>query len=178
MSDVTESQQLWMHLYAVLVANSILVYDHMMTLPEEVIFIWRRPKALSAKLFLVNRYIALLGNIFALCIDFLPMSDERFHFSFLYIRYFAQRRLSCAKYTLCRQLFFFSQGLIVCLVLTIRIYALYGFSKRLLTWMIVVGFALAVGACAGIFGHFSGNATIFPGVGCYETYTATVAARQ
>ncbi|KIK36896.1 hypothetical protein CY34DRAFT_93647, partial [Suillus luteus UH-Slu-Lm8-n1] len=136
----------------------ILVYDHMMTLPEEVIFIWRRPKALSAKLFLVNRYIALLGNIFALCIDFLPM-------------------LSCAKYTLCRQLLFFSQGLIVCLVLTIRIYALYGFSKRLLTWMIIVGFALAVGACAGIFGHFSGNATIFPGVGCYETYTATVAAR-
>ncbi|KAG2750435.1 hypothetical protein P692DRAFT_20831933 [Suillus brevipes Sb2] len=160
MSDVTESQQLWMHLYAVLVANSILVYDHMMTLPEEVIFIWRRPKALSAKLFLVNRYIALLGNIFALCIDFLPMSDE-----------------SCAKFTLCRQLFFFSQGLIICLVLTIRTYALYGFSKRLLTWMIIVGFALAVGACAGIFGHFSGNATIFPGVGCYETYTATVAAR-
>jgi hypothetical protein len=48
----------------------------MMTLPEEVIFIWRRPKALSAMLFLANRYIALLGNTFALCIDFLPMSDE------------------------------------------------------------------------------------------------------
>lgn len=35
-------------------------------------------------------------------------------------------------------------------VLTIRIYALYGFSKRLLTWMIIVGFALAVGACVCI----------------------------
>ncbi|KAG2340862.1 hypothetical protein BDR05DRAFT_495510 [Suillus weaverae] len=127
-------------------------------------------------LFLANRYIALLGNIFALCIDFLPMSDERFHFWLLHICYFAQRRLSCVKYTLCRQLFFLSQGIIVCLVLTIRIYALYGCSKRLLTWMSIIGFTLAAGACAGTFGHFSSNATIFPGVGCYETYTATVAA--
>ncbi|KAG1784588.1 uncharacterized protein HD556DRAFT_1451623 [Suillus plorans] len=106
MSDITESQQLWIHLYAVLVANSILIYDHIATLPEEIAFIWRRPKALSSKLFLVNRYIALLGNIFALCIDFLPLSDE-----------------------------------------------------------------------AGTFGHFSSNATIYPGVGCYETYTAEIAAR-
>ncbi|KAG1902323.1 uncharacterized protein F5891DRAFT_1186419 [Suillus fuscotomentosus] len=106
MPDITESQQLWIHLYAVLVANSILIYDHIATLPEEIAFIWRRPKALSSKLFLVNRYIALLGNIFALCIDFLPMSDE-----------------------------------------------------------------------AGTFGHFSSNATIYPGVGCYETYTAAIAAR-
>ncbi|KAG1885406.1 hypothetical protein F4604DRAFT_100989 [Suillus subluteus] len=149
MLDVIESQQLWMHLYAVLVANSILIYDHLATLPEEIIFIWRRPKALSAKLFLVNRYIALLGNIFAFCV----------------------------KYTLCRQLFFLSQGIIVCLILTIRIYALYGCNKRLLTCMIIVGFTLVAGACAGAIGHFSSNATIFPGVGCYETYTVAVAAR-
>ncbi|KAG2114538.1 hypothetical protein DEU56DRAFT_761813 [Suillus clintonianus] len=76
MSDPTETQQLWMHLYAVLVANSILVYDHMVTLPEEIAFIWRRPKTRSAMLFLVNRYVALLGNIFGLCINFLPNSDE------------------------------------------------------------------------------------------------------
>ncbi|KAG1841867.1 hypothetical protein C8R48DRAFT_738551 [Suillus tomentosus] len=160
MPDITESQQLWIHLYAVLVANSILIYDHIATLPEEIAFIWRRPKALSSKLFLVNRYVALLGNIFALCIDFLPMSDE-----------------SCVKYTLCRQLFFLFQGLIVCLILTIRIYALYGCNKRVLIWMIIIGFILVIVACAGTFGHFSSNATIYPGVGCYETYTAPIAAR-
>ncbi|KAG1790866.1 hypothetical protein EV424DRAFT_909236 [Suillus variegatus] len=156
MPDITESQQLWIHLYAVLVANSILIYDHIATLPEEIAFIWRRPKALSSKLFLVNRYIALVGNIFALCIDFLPI---------------------CVKYTLCRQLFFLFQGLIVCLILTIRIYALYGCSKRVLIWMIIIGFILVIVACAGTFGHFSSNATIYPGVGCYETYTAAIAAR-
>ncbi|KAG2028447.1 hypothetical protein BDR03DRAFT_1078962, partial [Suillus americanus] len=65
------------HLYAVLVANSILIYDHMVTLPEEITYVWCRPKILSAVLFLINRYVALVGNIFGLFIDFLPaISDE------------------------------------------------------------------------------------------------------
>lgn len=50
----------------------ILIYDHMMTLPEEIAFIWCHPKMLSAMFFLVNRYIALIANIFGLFIDFLP----------------------------------------------------------------------------------------------------------
>ncbi|KAG2362082.1 hypothetical protein BDR07DRAFT_1074789 [Suillus spraguei] len=65
-----------MHLYAVVAANSILVYDHIVTLQKEITFIWRRPKALSATLFLLNRYVALLGNVISLCIAFLPISDE------------------------------------------------------------------------------------------------------
>jgi hypothetical protein len=48
----------------------------MTTLPEEIAFIWRRPKALSAILFLLNRYVALLSNICGLVMDFLPVSDE------------------------------------------------------------------------------------------------------
>ncbi|KAG1726496.1 hypothetical protein EDD22DRAFT_443660 [Suillus occidentalis] len=52
------------------------MYDHMMTLPEEIVFIWRRPKALSAILFLLNRYVALLSNICGLVMDFVPVSDE------------------------------------------------------------------------------------------------------
>ncbi|KAG2032756.1 hypothetical protein BDR03DRAFT_733799 [Suillus americanus] len=86
-------------------------------------------------------------------------------------------QISCVKYTLCRQLFFLSQGIIVCLILTIRIYALYGCNKRLLAWMIIFCFTLMAGACAGAIGHFSSNATISPGIGCYETYSTAVAAR-
>ncbi|KAG0702180.1 hypothetical protein DFH29DRAFT_511822 [Suillus ampliporus] len=55
----------------------ILIYDHMVTLPEEIAFIWCRPKALSAMLFLLNRYVALLGNICSLFIGFLLQSDKR-----------------------------------------------------------------------------------------------------
>ncbi|KAG1731614.1 uncharacterized protein EDB91DRAFT_1153633 [Suillus paluster] len=132
----------------------------MATLTEEIAFIWCRPKALSAMLFLVNRYVALLGNICALVIDFLPMSDE-----------------SCSKYTLFRPVFIFLQQFIVCVVLAIRTYALYNYSKRLLKWMIIIALALAGGVSAGTFANYSSNGNILLGVGCYETYTAQTAAR-
>jgi hypothetical protein len=49
----------------------------MLTLPEEIRFIWCRPKIRSSIFFLVNRYFALVSNIFGLCIDFLPaVPDE------------------------------------------------------------------------------------------------------
>jgi hypothetical protein len=63
-------------LYAVLVANSILIYDHIATITDEITFIWCRPKALSATLFLVNRYFALLGNVYMLSAYILPISNE------------------------------------------------------------------------------------------------------
>lgn len=52
------------------------MYDHIVTLAEEVNFIWRRPKALSAISFLVNRYFALLGNIYGLLIAFMPIPNQ------------------------------------------------------------------------------------------------------
>jgi hypothetical protein len=52
------------------------MYDHVATLPEEIAFIWRRPKALSGMLFLLNRYFALLANIFYVVVAFVPLSDE------------------------------------------------------------------------------------------------------
>ncbi|KAG2035087.1 hypothetical protein BDR03DRAFT_541633 [Suillus americanus] len=73
-----EAQQMLVYLYAIVVANCILIYDHIATLPEEIAFIWCRPKALSAMLFLVNRYVALLGNIFGLFSEFLPVSNKLF----------------------------------------------------------------------------------------------------
>lgn len=150
--DNNEAQQIVMHSYAVLVASSILVYDHIATLTEEITFIWYRPKALSAMLFLLNRYVALLGNIYALLINFLPVPEE-----------------SCPKYLLSRELLIFGQQFIVCFILTLRTYALYGRSKRLLIWMVVVVIALAGVASAGVFGHSSSNVIVVPGVNCYES---------
>jgi hypothetical protein len=53
-----------------------MMYDHMATLTEEINFIWRRPKALSAIAFLVNRYFALLGNIYGLFFTFMPIPEQ------------------------------------------------------------------------------------------------------
>ncbi|KAG2743164.1 hypothetical protein P692DRAFT_20838697 [Suillus brevipes Sb2] len=71
-----EAQEILFCTYTILAGNSILVYDHVATLPEEIAFIWRRPKALSGMLFLLNRYFALLANISTLAVAFVPVSDE------------------------------------------------------------------------------------------------------
>ncbi|KAG2151168.1 uncharacterized protein EDB93DRAFT_1139585 [Suillus bovinus] len=134
----------------------------MVTLPEEVAFIWRRPKILSSMFFLVNRYLALVGNIFGLCIDFLPaVSDE-----------------SCSRYMLVRELFLFLQQIIVCLTLTLLIYALYDRSRRLLSCMMIIGLALIGGASAGSFGNNSNVATYVQGSDCHNTLTEETAIRQ
>ncbi|KAG1754410.1 hypothetical protein EDB19DRAFT_2034903 [Suillus lakei] len=156
----SETQQMLFYMYAILVGNSILIYDHMVTLHEEIAFIWRRPKALSAILFLLNRYVALLGNICGLVVDFVPISDE-----------------SCLKYTLFKQFALFLQGMVVCIIMAIRTYALYGCSKHLLTWLLIVMIPLAGLASAGNFGQISSVLEILPGVGCNETYSTVVAAR-
>ncbi|KAG2097010.1 uncharacterized protein F5147DRAFT_715732 [Suillus discolor] len=159
--DITEKQQLLFHLNAVLVANSILMYDHIVTLPEELAFIWRRPKLLSPTLFLANRYVALVGNIFGLFIDFLPaVSDE-----------------SCSRYMLVRELFLYLQQIIVCVILTLRIYALYGRSRRLLGYIVIIGLALMGGASAGSFGNNSNTAIYIQGSDCHNTFTAKIAMR-
>jgi hypothetical protein len=54
----------------------------MATITDEITFIWCRPKAPSATLFLVNRYVALFGNVYMLFVYVLPASDERFQLWF------------------------------------------------------------------------------------------------
>jgi len=158
--DATEKQQLVRHLYVILVANSIMVYDHMATLTDEITFIWRRPKALSAMSFLISRYLALVGNIYGLYVDFSLIPDQ-----------------SCPKYTMSRQLFIFLQQFVICVILIIRTYALYNRSKRLIVWVTFILIVLAGGVSAASFGQYAGNLTISPGVGCFTTYTAEISAR-
>lgn len=141
-------------LYAVLVADSILIHDHMATITNEITFIWCRPKALSAMLFFANRYVALLGNVYMLYVYLTPVSDE-----------------SCQTYITSRELLFFFQQILVCLILTLRIYALYSRSKRLLTWMIVIVCSLG-GITAGTSGLHS---DIVPGFNCFESLSEKIA---
>lgn len=120
----------------------------MATITNEITFIWCRPKALSAMLFFANRYVALLGNVYMLYVYLTPVSDE-----------------SCQTYITSRELLFFFQQILVCLILTLRIYALYSRSKRLLTWMIVIVCSLG-GITAGTSGLHS---DIVPGFNCFES---------
>ncbi|KAG2142891.1 uncharacterized protein EDB93DRAFT_1252155 [Suillus bovinus] len=139
----------------------------MATIIDEITFIWCRPKALSAVLFLVNRYVALLGNVYMLSVYLLPISDERFQFWFFNVL-FSQQKYSCL---VSRDLLFFFQQIFVCLILTLRTYALYFRSKRLLAWMVIIVFALG-GVTAGTFRFRSSN---MPGFNCLESYSEEIA---
>ncbi|KAG1881512.1 hypothetical protein C8R48DRAFT_681303 [Suillus tomentosus] len=174
-----DAQQISLCTYAVLAGNSILIYDHVLTLPEEFAFIWRRPKGLAAMLFLLNRYLALLGIICSMVVELFIVSDEALVSLWLleYLFFFAQQRLSCSKYTISRQLDIFFQGIIICIIMAMRTYALYGRSQHLLTWMTIIIIALVGVACAVSFAQVSGDAAILPRIGCYEVYTAETAAR-
>ncbi|KAG2136347.1 uncharacterized protein EDB93DRAFT_784974 [Suillus bovinus] len=161
-----EVQQILLCIYAVLAGNSILIYDHMVTLPEEIAFIWRRPKALSAILFLLNRYVALLSNICALVMDFVPVSDKVLQF------YYA-----CSQRLTCLQLISVELLEICAIQTTIRFPSNTNrLHKRLLTWMAVVMIALTGLACAGTLGKFSGDIELVSDTGCDETFSKMVAA--
>ncbi|KAG1878653.1 hypothetical protein C8R48DRAFT_289683 [Suillus tomentosus] len=99
-------------------------------------------------LFLLNRYVALLGNMYGLLMNFLPVPKEL-------PEIFAVQRTP----------HFFSTSH----RLPLRTYALYGRSKHLLIWMVVVVIALAGVASAGIFGHLSSTVIVTSGIICYES---------
>ncbi|KAG2358155.1 hypothetical protein BDR07DRAFT_1489832 [Suillus spraguei] len=119
----------------------ILIYDHISTLPEEIAFIWYRPKTLSATLFFINRYVALLSNISHMLGDFLPISNKT----------------------------------LICIILFLRTYALYGRSKRLLKWMVIISLPLAAAVWSGTFLHDSNNVTDGK---CHEIYTTVTSIRR
>ncbi|KAG2048007.1 hypothetical protein BDR06DRAFT_795045 [Suillus hirtellus] len=162
--------------YTLFVAISILLYDHMATLPEEIMFIWCRPKAMSAVLFFVNRYIAVLGNILVLLSTFLPVSTERSQLCFFNIYYFTHQRLSCWKYVMVVHVLRVFQQVFICFTLTLRTYALYAYRGRLLVWMGIIGLTLVLGIIsARAFRYISVNGAIGGGGGCccYETFPTT-----
>lgn len=80
----------------------ILIYDHMVTLPEEITFIWCHPKMLSAMFFLANRYVALIGNIYGLFIDFLPATSYEVRwFRFVYLSRWQAHNIFLQRFQLC-----------------------------------------------------------------------------
>ncbi|KAF7980788.1 hypothetical protein HWV62_36857 [Athelia sp. TMB] len=56
--------------------TSILLYDHYLTLPVEINCVWARRKGVVSWLFIVNRYLALFGNIAALFINLIDLPSE------------------------------------------------------------------------------------------------------
>ncbi|KAJ7076505.1 hypothetical protein B0H15DRAFT_864063 [Mycena belliarum] len=102
-------------LYFYFCAIAILYYDHLLTFPAEVAYIWRRPKSRSAYWFFLNRYL----NFFST----LPVTV------FNFVRF---DHAVCTKYAFFRQVLLVVQVVVVDLILSLRVYALYGLDRRIL----------------------------------------------
>ncbi|KAF9077915.1 hypothetical protein BDP27DRAFT_1441256 [Rhodocollybia butyracea] len=122
---------------------------------DEVQYLWKRPVSASTALFFVNRYFACFGNaVVTISLFSSGLNDS-----------------SCAPFHLFRELLLVLTQVFVCgkvpvilvdiedtidspadlVLLTIRIYALYHCSKRILIYMLVTGFTLAGLAIFSIF---------------------------
>ncbi|KAJ7853392.1 hypothetical protein B0H13DRAFT_1904120 [Mycena leptocephala] len=104
-----------------LISIVILCYDHLLTLESEITYMWKRPKRLSFFLFILIRYFSLLSNV-----------------AMLFPR--------CYAWNVAKPVLIILQSFLVNIILGMRIYAMYGFSKRVLIILCGVGlttFALA-----------------------------------
>lgn len=116
---------------------AILYYDHFLTFGEELRVVWKRPKRPGAYWFFINRYFAFFANIaVTVCqhgkLGFTPKQ--------------------CKSYSYFGQLHLVVTQILVGNLLTMRVYALYECSKRILGFMIVVmicGTSVAVWSILG-----------------------------
>ncbi|KAJ7121084.1 hypothetical protein C8R44DRAFT_171781 [Mycena epipterygia] len=102
-------------LYFHFCAITILYYDHLLTLPAEVAYIWRRPKSRSAYWFFLNRYLTFFTTLPITVFNFVQFNHD-----------------VCGKYALFRQILLVVQVVIVDLILSLRVYAMYGLDRRIL----------------------------------------------
>lgn len=138
--------------YLYLFAFTFLYYDHFLTLDAEVKFVWARPRSFSSRLFLLNRYFAFVGNIVILLSMFVAPSGAS----------------SCHPWEEFQQFFHAFVQVIVAILLTLRVHALYGRDIRVaigLGGIIIFGIGATVASLA--FSQSTPAPSLFP-IGCHD----------
>jgi len=138
----------YFHLFSI----TFLFWDHLLTFPEEYKYLWKRPVRASTALFFFNRYFAVLGNVVVTVSLFASGLTES----------------SCRPFHLFRELLLVLAQVIVCILLTIRIYALYNCSKRILAYMVGTGLTMGALAVFSVFFGQSSQSVVTP-TGCHTS---------
>ncbi|KAJ7698020.1 hypothetical protein B0H17DRAFT_1197013 [Mycena rosella] len=126
-------------LYLYFCAIVILYYDHLLTLPAEVAYIWRRAKTRSAYWFFLNRYLNFFCTLPIAVFNFVQFDHVRSVFA----RHFFPYSINITQL---RQVRAFPAGLARgAVILSLRVYAMYGLNRRIL-----YTFCLATVVAAGI----------------------------
>ncbi|KAF8890474.1 hypothetical protein BD779DRAFT_1438468, partial [Infundibulicybe gibba] len=116
-----------------------LYYDHLITMRREIQYLWKRPKRPSMYWFFVNRYFLFSTNILVALFSFTTFD--------------LKLPQSCERYNLSRQTLLALNQFLVAVMMTLRIYALYGCSSRVLGSMIIIGIAPTSVSCWALSGQ-------------------------
>ncbi|PPR05491.1 hypothetical protein CVT26_009058 [Gymnopilus dilepis] len=110
---------------------AFLYYDHLITAGDEIDHLWKKPSNRSALWFLVNRYLAFSGNIAVTVLGFSNLSTE-----LPKIQHFPAASLGIES---------------GCIMLTLRVYALYECSLQILAFLIVCASIVIAVSCWSLF---------------------------
>ncbi|PBK94931.1 hypothetical protein ARMGADRAFT_1062460 [Armillaria gallica] len=146
--------EILVHGYLQIISLSFLYWDHLITIGiaippllcytiligagDELRLLWNKPKTLASYLFFANRYLAFFGNITVTILGFTTLSAT-----------------SCNNYALYRQVLLVASQIVVCALLTMRIYALYTCSIKVLMYMLGSGVILFAASCWSLTGQKS-----------------------
>ncbi|KAF7324209.1 hypothetical protein MKEN_00644200 [Mycena kentingensis (nom. inval.)] len=143
------------HDYLALPAFTFLFWDHILTFGDELRFLWFRRRTLSTWCFLFNRYTAFFGDIAVAWFTFNTIPEKVRRVPLL-LRASADGNLllqACKSVNLFRQLLLIFNQSLICVLLTIRIYALYGRASHLWRYLTASALALLGLSCWAISGH-------------------------
>ncbi|KAJ6571446.1 hypothetical protein B0H19DRAFT_937511, partial [Mycena capillaripes] len=133
-----------------------LYFDHLLTFGDEIRFLWKKTKTASTYCFLLNRYLAFFGDVVVTVFIYTTVPDSvRKHVSVTL----------CKRVNLFRQLLLIFNQTAICLLLTLRIYALYGRQTKVWVYMLGAGACLMAISLWAVSGK---GGTPVPGVeGCH-----------
>ncbi|CCM00445.1 uncharacterized protein FIBRA_02477 [Fibroporia radiculosa] len=127
MSDAYPINQVYLHNYLHLAGIAIFYYDYALTFGDEYARIWRQPKSRASWLFCLNRYLTALGDIAVNVGNFYEFKTAKGCV-------FMQRHHHHVDNALL---------VVVCVLLCLRIYAVYRKDKRVLAFVLGTGITLA-----------------------------------
>ncbi|KAJ7274838.1 hypothetical protein C8J57DRAFT_1312878 [Mycena rebaudengoi] len=128
--------ELRLHNYLQIIPITFLYWDHSMTFGDEVHFLWRKASSRSTYYFFANRYLAFFGNIVIIVLQFATIPTPW-----------------CKSINIFREVFLAFTQILICVLLAIRIYALYGRNKRVYIYLAAVGAVLIGVSCWALKGN-------------------------
>ncbi|CAK5272698.1 unnamed protein product [Mycena citricolor] len=131
LSDSQIARQLRISAWLVFSPFTLLCYEYLITLDDEIARYWSAGRSWGSALFFLNRYVALLGSV-PVVVEFMLASMNAD----------ARRKQLCSAFQSYHSYFALFSQVLVCVIIVTRTYALYGRNRIALTAMVTVVGAL------------------------------------